>query len=943
MEIDTALSLDPIDTSTFDRAQLTKLLIHTLKELGYNRSSTVLQEESGGLQIESNVVQRVFNLLKEGKYDEITLDLLLSLSLRSGHYHPRVSDETNVFASGKHIDEATTKSLASNSADGRIQAIIDNFQLQLRNFQGFLTSLAELNGNSNNSNSNSSNNNLVTGEISIVFFRSVLEIMILINKNFFLELVLFEKDPTRAVTFLRNVLRQYLMLWEAVSSNLHELGDDTDIDIPNELESSGSELNKIPSRASSMDFAPERVLRELSALLTNPNPEYRAHAVSVEELRQRLVERIANYINPDDLIPRGRLFTLLKQAIKYQRLQDPLNLFDEMGNGTRGSMLGNSSETGDSNPRKINLLQDNISNFTRINFLEYKKLSQNDDEIWYLQFSPDGKYLASASANAATDKKILIYDVENDFKLYKILGGNNQSVLHLSFSPDSQFLVSCPFNENTNIYNIHQHGEPFNLLSEDKHGVTRGNNSSGSSSEDMDDDDDDDIIDINMDVDGNATERTRTKQRKRARSRLELDTTAELIQPINSFQIPSYVVEVSGTNHVSTGTNESGGTNATESHMDSDSSTASSSSHSPSPSPSSASSPSSGSTSSSVEVQSSTTSPTGAHGGITNRNLSSIRIWCCDWFHTPINRGKLILGSPDRDVVIYDTQTRSIIYRFSKNFSASGVAGTAATGQTTSRGNFSTRSEFELLGAGGSTGIGGIGTSSGTGGSEASTGRTTTSNEQLARIHDLKISYDDNYLILMTHQGTIEVYDISPLSRDILANPESLVFRRVSKLNVDKNMTCISLPLPSATDSARDSGMLQSLGETKFNSLVLVNLQYNEMQLWDYKENVLIQKYFGQKQEQFIIRSCFGFDNKLVVSGSEDGKIYIWDRLKGNIITVLDAHTNERAPSFGQSWNRRVGRNCNIVAWNPKNKYIFASGGDDGYVVIWKIVKSQGQ
>ena len=37
------------------------------------------------------------------------------------------------------------------------------------------------------------------------------------------------------------------------------------------------------------------------------------------------------------------------------------------------------------------------------------------------------------------------------------------------------------------------------------------------------------------------------------------------------------------------------------------------------------------------------------------------------------------------------------------------------------------------------------------------------------------------------------------------------------------------------------------------------------------------------------------------------------------------------------------GRNCNIVAWNPKNKYVFASGGDDGYMVIWKIVKSQDQ
>jgi WD40 repeat protein len=71
----------------------------------------------------------------------------------------------------------------------------------------------------------------------------------------------------------------------------------------------------------------------------------------------------------------------------------------------------------------------------------------------------------------------------------------------------------------------------------------------------------------------------------------------------------------------------------------------------------------------------------------------------------------------------------------------------------------------------------------------------------------------------------------------------------------------------------------------------------------------------GQKQGQFIIRSCFGgLDRNFILSGSEDGKIYVWHMETGALIEVLSGH--------GEG-------TVNAVAWNSNHPPLFASAGDD--------------
>lgn len=758
---------DQSSINLFDKEQLAKLLIHALRELGFNNSAQALQEETGGIQVESSVVQTLFNIIRNGDFEKITLSLLSQLPLKYGtlslepingvlHDIQKHEIETCELSNCNKEEsiEAKTNGEPSNEDDNFIelsklssikednsmkienilsestdwQKVIIQMQRELKKFEALLPTSEKS-----------------YGPESIIQLISIVEIMVLINREIFLELIFDQKDSPMAVLFLRNILRKFIQLWDSLLSMKNDLLDED------------------------ATFTPDNLLREMTTVLTSPVDWTQRSSMwqgSLTKSRGTLIEEISDYINPNDLVPRGRLVTLLKQAIKYQRSQDVLYMTDDSDNHMEDEIEEagnlNSKTTTDLPNNKFNLLQDNTSSFQQIKFREEKTLLQNVDEIWFLQFSPDGRYLASASADSLTDRKIIIYDVENDFQVYKVLGGSDQCVLYLSFSPDSRYIVSCPFNEVANIYDIHAKGEPTFINPKRENGIV-----------------------------------------------------AEIIQPVDSFQIP-------------------GSTSAT--------------------------------------------------GASPNNCGGPPRIWCCDWFHTAEHEGRFIVGSPDREVVIYDLKSKTVLLKLS--------ASTCATPASINSIN-------------------------------------QPANEPFPRVHDLKITADDRYLILMPHQGNIDIYDLLDFPNNEMVEKnevvmDKVVLPRISRLNIPRRMTCISLP------QTRDFG-------SPLASLLLVSLQSNELQLWDFEEQILVQKYLGQKQEQFIIRSCFGYNDKLIVSGSEDGKIYVWDRINGNIIGVLTAHVADRPVPNGS--NKKSGKNCNVVVWSPSDKSLFASGGDDGYIKIWRVGK----
>lgn len=161
------------------------------------------------------------------------------------------------------------------------------------------------------------------------------------------------------------------------------------------------------------------------------------------------------------------------------------------------------------------------------------------------------------------------------------------------------------------------------------------------------------------------------------------------------------------------------------------------------------------------------------------------------------------------------------------------------------------------------------------------------------RIADLAVTRDGKKLLTITHNTYLEVYDLETKER---------------------------------TGSARIGKRITSISASKDSKHCIINVTPGEIQLWNIEDMRLVSIYIGQLQEGYVIRSCFGnWDESVILSGSEDGRIYIWDRENCGLIFALEGHKGL----------------VNGVDWNVNGKgyfgRVFASAGDDKVVRIWGV------
>lgn len=135
------------------------------------------------------------------------------------------------------------------------------------------------------------------------------------------------------------------------------------------------------------------------------------------------------------------------------------------------------------------------------------------------------------------------------------------------------------------------------------------------------------------------------------------------------------------------------------------------------------------------------------------------------------------------------------------------------------------------------------------------------------------------------------------------------------------------------------NGRLTSCTVSASGQYMLLSIAPEELQVWDispldrFEKPFLKQKYLGQSQATYMVRSCFGYLNtttgmeELVLSGSDDGYVYIWKLATGQLITRVRGHHGL----------------CNSVDWNrfykpTKGKdygTYWSSVGDDKLVKVW--------
>ena len=111
-----------------------------------------------------------------------------------------------------------------------------------------------------------------------------------------------------------------------------------------------------------------------------------------------------------------------------------------------------------------------------------------------------------------------------------------------------------------------------------------------------------------------------------------------------------------------------------------------------------------------------------------------------------------------------------------------------------------------------------------------------------------------------------------------------------------------------------------SLSLLKTGTHVLVSLRSAEIHEWDLEAKKLVKSYRGHSVGKYILRASYGgLSQSFVVSGSQDGRVYVWNRETTNLLAVLKGHT---AP-------------VNVISWPSESPFMFASASDDHTVRVY--------
>jgi mitogen-activated protein kinase organizer 1 len=80
---------------------------------------------------------------------------------------------------------------------------------------------------------------------------------------------------------------------------------------------------------------------------------------------------------------------------------------------------------------------------------------------------------------------------------------------------------------------------------------------------------------------------------------------------------------------------------------------------------------------------------------------------------------------------------------------------------------------------------------------------------------------------------------------------------------------------------------------SKDDQCLLVSVLDNRILLIDKQSGELLSEYKGHKNQVYQVESCMNNSSSEVISGSEDGYVYIWDVVEAKVKHKL-SHSNER-------------------------------------------------
>ncbi|XP_061357672.1 WD repeat-containing protein 26 homolog [Gastrolobium bilobum] len=167
-------------------------------------------------------------------------------------------------------------------------------------------------------------------------------------------------------------------------------------------------------------------IRELSSRIVSQCGQVGTSRQDIVGVRSRskLLEELQKLLPPSVMIPEKRLEHLVEQALILQR---------------EACLFHNSLD------KEMSLYSDHHCGKTQIPCRTLQILEAHDDEVWFVQFSHNGKYLASAS----NDRSAIIWEVDMNggLSIKHKLSGHLKPVSSVSWSPNDLELLTCGVEE----------------------------------------------------------------------------------------------------------------------------------------------------------------------------------------------------------------------------------------------------------------------------------------------------------------------------------------------------------------------------------------------------------------------------------------------------------------------------------------------------------------
>lgn len=191
-------------------------------------------------------------------------------------------------------------------------------------------------------------------------------------------------------------------------------------------------LNTLRTEITPLCINSDRV-RKLSLCLLSPSKQVVAGVSDIMKIKSRtkLLEELGRLLPATVMIPEKRLIHLVEQGLDMQ---------------LESCYFHNSLVT------EMSLLTDHQCGIDQIPSQTLQILREHKDEVWFLQFSHNGKYLASSSA----DCSVIIWEVKLDGRLClkHRLSGHEESVSFISWAPDDNHLLTCGAEEVVRLWDV---------------------------------------------------------------------------------------------------------------------------------------------------------------------------------------------------------------------------------------------------------------------------------------------------------------------------------------------------------------------------------------------------------------------------------------------------------------------------------------------------------